>query len=57
MPATTADIMNDPIAAVLALEPEPIRARLHDLERQRQALLVLLRASLRVREGKDKEVA
>jgi hypothetical protein len=37
----------DPVRLVRQLDPEVIRNRLHDIDRERSALLVLLRAALR----------
>jgi hypothetical protein len=40
---------DDPVTLVRRLDPAAIRRRLDDLEGERGALLVLLRAALRVR--------
>jgi hypothetical protein len=48
--------LTDPIALVQHLDAESIRDRIETLDRQRQALLVLLRAALRIRpEPRTKE--
>ena len=40
---------NDPVALVRQLDAEAIRSRLDDLDRERAALMVLLRAAQRAR--------
>lgn len=41
----------DPVALLERLDPDDIRRRLEEIERERKGLLVLLRASLRARKG------
>jgi hypothetical protein len=52
----TASPLTDPIALVQQLDADAIRGQIETLDRQRQALLVLLRAALRTRpEPRTKE--
>jgi hypothetical protein len=46
---TTAENIADPVLLVNSLDPDAIRERLDALDRERGALMVLLRAALRVR--------
>jgi hypothetical protein len=45
---------NDPVALVRQLDAAAIRSRLEDLDRERAALLVLLRAAQRVERDADR---
>jgi hypothetical protein len=47
----------DPTAVVEALDPQAIRAKLEDLDRQRSAWLILLRAALARRRGERQRPA
>ncbi|HEX5271457.1 MAG TPA: hypothetical protein VFW33_13265 [Gemmataceae bacterium] len=49
---STTALLPDPVAMVDSLEPDAIRARLADLDRQSRALRVLLRAAV-ARERQD----
>ena len=44
----TSQIPTDPLIVVRSLDAETIRKRIDELEAERQALLVLLRAALRM---------
>jgi hypothetical protein len=45
----TPHLLTDPVTLVRQLDPAAIRGRLGAIDRERAALLVLLRAALRVR--------
>lgn len=45
----TSTVPTDPVTLVRQLDPEAIRERLNTLDRERQALLVLLRAANRAK--------
>jgi hypothetical protein len=47
----------DPVELVRQLDAEVIRGRLQELDRERSALLVLLRAAMRLRRADRKAVA
>jgi hypothetical protein len=56
-PAHTDTLPADPVAMVRRLDADAISERLHQMERERRALLVLLRAARAVRRAPRKAVA
>ena len=53
--ATAAIPANDPVELVRQLDPLQIRHRLNDLDRERKALIVLLRASATIKKQRPGE--
>ena len=47
----------DPVALVRSLDPKVISQRLDELDREREALRVLMRAALRAERAKDAKAA
>jgi hypothetical protein len=50
---STATLPADPVELIRQLDPAALRARLEQLERERMALLALLRAAIRSRPRED----
>jgi hypothetical protein len=56
MDAPAATLPPDPVALIRQIEPNRIRQRLRELDAERQALLILLRAALAASRSEREEV-